>query len=135
MRTWIYKQRHKDTNTYLREIIFCVLIASKWEQARRDDRVRGVRLQTGFASQIDITRMYPSSSEIISRFHRLLLLGLCLGAFLAGVTCAVLLDAEIRVDGITYIYIACVEVVLSFIIFPRRILREIITIIEWKQRQ
>jgi hypothetical protein len=65
----------------------------------------------------------------------IVLLGFCLGAFLAGVTLVVLLDAEIRVDGITYFEIARVASVLPFIIFARPILRGIITVIEWKQRQ
>jgi len=56
------------THTYLRvTVFFCLYSFQRWVQGRSDDRVRGVRLQTGCAVPIGITLVYALNSQLISR--------------------------------------------------------------------
>ncbi len=129
----------EDTNTYPREIICSVvfvLIASSLEAGtKRRPSTRCATSSGFFGADRYYTDVYFEQQNHQSLSPFIVLLGLCLCAFPAGVTFVVLLDAEIRVDGITYFELACVASVLPFIILPRLLLRGIITIIEWKPRQ
>ena len=65
----------------------------------------------------------------------LVLLGPGLVAVLAAFVFTILLDAEIRVDDITYFDVACVASAIPFIVFPQPMIRGIGAIIEWRQRR
>jgi hypothetical protein len=95
---------------------------------QRDVRVRGVTSNGFCGEDLNSTDVSCEQQDHQPLSPFLVMLGLCLGAFLAAVTYVVLLDAEITVYGITYFRVACVVYVMPFIISPGSIMRGIITI-------
>ena len=95
------------THTYLRvTVFFCLYSFQRWVQGRSDDRVRGV-ISNGLCGA---DRHYTGvcfeqpAHQLLSLF--LVLLGSGFVAVLAAFVFTILLDAEMRVDGLTYFDVA-----------------------------